>query len=155
MLAIPYLRRTAQGDTVVVSLRFRCIESECPHPHHGKYNTVSGDTGRLFNTDALQGSWDAVGLAEGELDAITATICGLPTVGIPGAEAWKPHFREPFLGFETVWIFADGDQAGRAFADKTARKLPNAKAVPSAPGEDVNSEYLQHGKDYLRRKVGL
>ena len=153
MLAIPYLRRTASSNVVVVSIRFRCIEEGCKHPHHGKYNTASGDTGRLFNTDALQGSWPAVGLSEGEIDAITATICGIPTVGIPGATVWEPYWREPFLGFETVFVFADGDKAGAGFADKIARKLPNAKVIPSAPGEDVNSEYLQYGKSYLRRKV--
>lgn len=94
-----------------------------------------------------------VALCEGEIDAITATVCGFPAVGISGANAWEEHFREPFLGFETVYLFADGDDAGMSAMGKLARVIPNARVIPSEPGEDVNSEFLRYGADVLVRKV--
>lgn len=150
MLSIPYIRYPQADSSTVVSIRFRCIRDDCEHRGHGKYNTVEGDTGRLYNTAALQGDWDSVGLAEGELDAITATVCGLPTVAVPGATTWKAHWREPFLGFETVYVFADGDQAGTKFAAEMTKKLPNAKVVTFDSGEDVNSTYIKHGLEAVR-----
>lgn len=142
MLAIPYLRRTQTGDWSVVSLRFRCLEKDCLHKSHGKYNTVAGDTPRLFNTNALIDSDDEVGIAEGEMDAITGSLLGLPTVGVPGVSSWKPHFTAPFLGYETVWVFADGDTPGREFASGLRPKLPNIRVVQMPNGHDLSSYVL-------------
>jgi hypothetical protein len=151
MLAIPYLRRSVSGWSVV-SMRFRCIEDH-EHRGHGKYMSLPGDPPRLFNTLALQSDSDVVGLEEGELDAISLTLCGVPAVGAPGAESWKPHWTLPFLGFEAVYALTDGDEAGRRFGHARAKELPNLKIVPSAPGEDVNSEMIRHGREYIRSKV--
>lgn len=153
MLSIPYIRYPIDEPTTVASIRFRCIQPECSHHGHGKYNTVEGDTGRLYNTAALQGDNDIVGLAEGELDAITATLCGIQTVGVPGATAWKPHWTPPFLGFETVYVFADGDTAGMKFAADAAKKLPNARIVMFDPGEDVNSTYAKYGERAILERL--
>lgn len=153
MLAIPYTRRSPNGGWSVVSMRFRCVESGCEHPSHGKYMSAPGDKPRMFNTLALQTSDDVIAICEGELDAITAKICGVPAVGIAGVEAWLPHFREPFRGYETVYILADGDEPGLRFANKLAKVLPNARILPSQHGEDVNSEMLQYGKGALLDKI--
>jgi Toprim-like len=153
MLAIPYLRRSPAGWSVA-SLRFGCVQDGCPHEHHGKYNTVLGDRPRLFNTLALQSDTDTIGLCEGEPDTMSAELSGIRAVGVPGVECWKPHFRLPFLGYETVYVFADGDEAGTKFAHKIAKELPNAKVIPSALGEDVNSEMVRLGRDHILRKVG-
>lgn len=146
MLALPYIRQAPGGRWSVVSMRFRCIKKGCDHPNHGKYMSSPGDPPRIYNTMAIIKSEDRIAICEGEIDTITANACGIPAVGIPGVESWKPHFREPFLGYEIVYILADGDEPGMKFASKVAKTLPNVKILPSRPGEDVNSEVLKHGK---------
>lgn len=155
MLAIPYLRWAPGGKWSVVSLRFRCITPDCKHEYHGKYNTLPGDRPRMYNTIALAQNDDTIGICEGEIDAITATACGIPSAGIPGVEAWAKHFREPFLGYEKVFIFADNDDngQGKSFAKKLASDLPNALIVPAMEGEDVNSMVVKHGKSALTERV--
>lgn len=148
-LSIPYLRRSPDNDWCVVSIRFRRLDDGKP-----KYMTEAGDRTRLFNTLALLEDSAIVAITEGEIDAITSQLCGIPTVGIPGAQAWKPSFREPFLGYREVLILADGDEAGSAFSTKLAGELPNAKVVPMPPGQDVNSLVVQHGAQALKDRIG-
>ncbi|MEO6086936.1 MAG: topoisomerase [Umezawaea sp.] len=156
MLAIPYLRQTPSGQWTVVSIRFRCIVEACDHRFHGKYNTVAGDRPRLYNTVPLAVSEDQIGISEGEIDAITATVSGVPTVGVAGTDAWLPHFAQPFRGYETVWVFQDNDDdgAGHRFATSVAGVLPNAVIVTALPGEDINSMIVKHGKAALLQKLG-
>jgi hypothetical protein len=147
-LALPYLRRSARGVTSVVSIRFRCLQD---HKHgedcYGKYRTVLGDTPRLYNTIAIQEESRRVGIAEGELDAVVASQTGLPTVGVPGSNNWKPFFKECFTGFQRVYVFGDGDEAGRKFVNTVLRGLPNAKPVVMPEGHDVNSFVLERGTE--------
>jgi hypothetical protein len=151
-LAIPYLRRSEKHTGSVVSIRFRCV-TDHSHQGHGKYMTVAGDRPRLFNTLALLRRSPTIAITEGEFDAITAQVCGLPAVGVPGAAAWQPHFREPFLGYREVFILSDGDEAGYAFANTVAGSLPNAKIIPMPPGEDVNSFVQKNNPQALMERV--
>ena len=118
MLAIPYLR---PGDCA--SIRFRCFQDH-EHVGHGKYNTAAGDTPWLYNTGALGG--DEIGIAEGELDAITASRV-IPTVGVPGVSAWKPYWDQLFEGYRRIVVFTDGDEPGRHFANELGAKLNNVE----------------------------
>jgi DNA primase len=149
-LAIPYLRWSQDSEISVVSLRFRRINDR---DAGGKYLTTAGDRPRLYNTAALMRASPSIAITEGELDAITAHTCGVPTVGVPGAQSWKPHFREPFLGYRDVFVLADGDEAGMSFANGIAKTLPNAKVIPFPPGEDVNSLVNTRGKDALLQRI--
>lgn len=151
-LAIPYLRWSQENGWSVVSIRFRCIHDH-EHVGHGKYMTVSGDRPRMFNTLALLQPSPVVAITEGEIDAITAQACGIPTVGLPGAQAWQRWFREPFLGYRDVLILADGDDAGMKMAQTVAKTLPNARIVPMPAGEDVNSLVLGQGKEALLERT--
>lgn len=153
MLAIPYLRRSPSGWSVV-SMRFRCVEDH-EHLGHGKYMSLPGDTPRLFNTPVLLADHDSIAICEGEIDAISASVSGVPAVGVSGVEAWKPHWRLPFLGYAEVWILADGDEPGMKFARSLAKELPNAVIRPSGPGQDVNSELVAFGREHIRRKATL
>jgi 5S rRNA maturation endonuclease (ribonuclease M5) len=161
MIAIPYLR----PGGLVASIRFRCIREECKamgegdfsskenHEFHGKYNTVAGDRPRMYNTEDLVTSQDIIAICEGEMDTITAHLCGIPSVGIPGVQLWKKHFREPFLGYEAVFILADGDEPGRNFAAALKKDLPNGRIIPMPSGEDVNSLALANGKEALLERI--
>ena len=152
MLAIPYLRRAGDGEWSVVSMRFRCLEDH-EHHGHGKYNTEAGDKPRLYNTLALMRTDDVMHVCEGEFDAIMAQACGLPAVGLPGVQSWRPHFRDPFLGYERVNILADGDDPGRMFARNLGQQLPNARIIPMPDGMDVTSFVNAFGPDALKEKI--
>ncbi|WP_280350404.1 toprim domain-containing protein [Nocardia abscessus] len=153
-LAIPYLRWSQEYGWSVVAIRFRCIEDhDCKKLKHGKYLTEAGDRPRLYNTLALLRPSPIIAITEGEIDAITAQVCGVPAVGVPGATSWQPHFREPFLGYRTVYILTDGDDPGMQFGNVVAKSLPNAKILPSPPGEDVNSIVRAEGPKALRERI--
>lgn len=149
MLAIPYIRPTFDGELLVATIRFRCLLDH-EHEFHGKYNTMPGDRRRMYNTRALVESNHVIGITEGEMDTITLELCGLPAVGIPGVQGWNDAFREPFLGYEKVYIFGDGDKPGREFATKMASELRNGVIVPMPDGEDVNSFVLNNGVRELK-----
>lgn len=156
MLAIPYFRRSPAGEWSVVSIRFRCIRDNCDHNavHGGKYLTMAGDTPRLYNTVALIDNHDRIAITEGEIDAITASLSGIPAVGVAGAKVWKRHYSEAFVGYETVYVLADGDKAGRELGDVVAKELQNAKVVSLGDGEDVNSFVAARGPAELREVIG-
>lgn len=151
-LAIPYLRPPNGDEISVVSIRFRCIRDH-EHKGHGKYMTVAGDRPRLYNTSALMRRSPTIAITEGEIDAISLHTCRIPTVGVPGTQAWAPHFREPFLGYREVFILADGDEPGMQFATTVAKTLPNAKVIPSPAGEDINSILANHGESALLERL--
>jgi DNA primase len=152
MLSIPYVRQAGNGKRAVVSIRFRCLEDH-EHHGHGKYNTEAGDRPRLYNTLALIESDKEIAVCEGELDAVVAEQCGVPAVGVPGVQSWRPWFRDPFLGYERVWLLADGDDPGRMFAKTLAQTLTNSKIIPMPQGYDVNSFVLAEGPDALKEKL--
>jgi DNA primase len=144
-LAIPYL--TPSGS--VTSIRFRTLP-----PAEKKYLTVAGDETRLYNTEALERGTRSICLTEGEIDCVIAEISGLPTVGLPGATQWKKIFVRLLAHYEAVYILSDDDKAGQNFAELVGKDLSNARNVPMTGG-DVNSFYLEHGAEALRRKVGI
>lgn len=153
MLAIPYLRQLPGGRLTVVSIRFRCAVADCTHQGHGKYMTSPGDRPRLYNTPDLLVPSPRAAITEGEFDAAVASAAGIPAVGVPGSTSWQPWFREPFLGYEVVYILADGDDPGRKFASTVARQLPNAKVIQYPPGHDTNSFVQEYGPEALLERI--
>lgn len=148
MLAIPYLRWHPDHGWMTVSIRFRRLVGG-----GAKYLSVAGDQPWLYNTYALVRHSPVVAITEGEIDAITASLCGIPAVGVPGAQMWKPHFREMFAGYRDVYILADGDDPGLAFANAVAGTMFNSKVIPMPPGEDVNSLVIGEGKQALLERM--
>jgi DNA primase len=143
-LAIPYL--TPSGS--VVSIRFRTLP-----PAEKKYMTVAGDTPRIYNTKALELGSRSICVTEGEIDCIIAEISGLPSVGLPGATHWKPLFARLLSHYEAVYVLSDDDNPGQNFAETLGRDMSNVRNVPMTGG-DVNTFYLEHGAEALRKKVG-
>lgn len=158
-LAIPYL--TPAG---VVSLRFRCLkkhdcktvvlyvdakgkEHNCP-----KYLSMDGMDSNLYNVLDLKKPGDTICVTEGEIDAMTLSIAGIPAVGVPGVENWQKHFSKCLEDFSRIMILADPDSAGKKFSSFLAREV---RAVPIRlpPGEDVNSLFCKEGADGLRKLI--
>jgi len=145
-LAIPYITKTG-----VVDIRFRSLNPAV----EPKYMGMTGAVTKLYNVKDIDRAGDWIGLCEGELDTITLSkSVGIPCVGVPGANSWKPHYTRLLQDFERVFIFADGDQPGLEFAKGLSKDLP-VTIVPLPDGEDVNSCYVKFGKEYLLEKAGL
>lgn len=152
-LAIPYLRWSPGQGWCVITMRFRCLEDH-EHARHGKYMAHPGSQIHIFNTLSVLRSNDEISICEGELDAISAELMGLPSVGIPGRENWKSHFHRMFKGYERVYILADGDEAGRDFAFDVMKTLPKGRIINMPDGEDVNSTIKKFGANSVLKKMG-
>ena len=143
-LSIPYVTKTG-----VVDLRFRSLNPAV----EPKYMGLTGADTKMYNVLDIERAGDYIGICEGELDTITMSACvGIPCIGVPGANSWKKHYTRLLADFERVYVFADGDQPGKEFANSLARELP-VTIVQFPDGEDPNSSILATGrKQYLREQ---
>lgn len=148
-LAVPYL--TPHGPVLI---KFRCIQDHnCGELGHGKYIYETGSTTYLFGVLSFRPDSRIICVCEGELDAISADIAGLPAVAVPGIENWKPHMQYCFEGYEEVIVLQDGDQAGVKLANAVARSCENTRVVTFPSGSDVNQVLVEHGPAALRQRV--
>jgi DNA primase len=143
-LSIPYVTKTG-----VVDLRFRSLNPAV----EPKYMGLTGADTKMYNVLDIERAGDFIGVCEGELDTITMSSCvGIPCIGVPGANSWKKHYTRLLADFERVFVFADGDQPGKEFANSLARELP-VTVVQFPDGEDVNSFYIANGAEAIRQKI--
>ena len=144
-LAIPYI--TPSG---VVDIRFRALLPE----QEPKYLGLVGSKTTMFNTQALFAADKYICVTEGEFDCIMMSVkMQHPTVGIPGANNWKPHYVKLLDDFETVIVLADGDAAGLEFGKKISRELGNVNIISMPDGEDVNSMIIKKGSDWIHERI--
>lgn len=165
-LAIPYLRWAPGREDEdlrgwsVATMKFRCLEQhggscEDAHPRLGKYMAHGGANTHIFNTLALQHTDDEIAICEGEIDAITANLCGIPAIGVPGVQNWKDHYFRLLKGYKKIWMFADGDSYGEGLAKKIADRMGDKVAIIKMPDkEDVNSMVGKYGKQALLKGMG-
>ena len=147
-ISIPYI--TAVGHCV--GFKFRRLDDGKP-----KYGSPTGQKAHLYNvTDILLASPYVV-VCEGELDTvITSGVLGIPAVGVPGVQAWKPHFSKLFNGYDTIYVVGDNDikedgsNPGAEFSKRVASEIMNSSIVTLPPGLDINDYYLAHGADATR-----
>lgn len=145
-LAIPFITKTG-----VVDIRFRSLNPAV----EPKYMGLTGVETKMYNVLDVEKAGNYIAVCEGEIDTITLSKCaGIPAVGVTGANAWKPHYTRLLADFERVFIFADGDQPGRDFANALARELP-VTTINLPDGEDVNSMYITYGEEWFKEKIEL
>ena len=147
-LAIPYL--TPSGP---VNMNFRCMAGHsCKDYGHQKYMTWSGLETTLWGVQFLAQAGDYIAVAEGEIDALSSNIAGVPCVGISGAEKWKDHWSNVFEDFTRVYVWQEGDEAGKRFADMLVREVGAIRlALPTK--QDVNSILVAQGPETLRSRI--
>ena len=145
-LAIPYL--TPAGP---VDIRYRSLTPEGP-----KYLSRPGAKTKLFNVKDLLVESPILYVAEGELDCVTSSaLCGLPTVAVPGANNWMPHFRLLMADYSKVIVMCDGDEAGRQFGKTICKEVDTAIAVSMPPGMDVNDLFVAGGREAVLGQVDV
>ena len=143
-LAIPYI--TPSG---VVDIRFRAMHNEDP-----KYMGLVGAKTTMFNTKACFVADKYICVTEGEFDCIMMGVkTQHPTIGIPGANNWKPHYAKILDDFEIVIVLADGDAAGLEFGKKISRELGNVNIISMPEGEDVNSMMIKRGSEWVDERI--
>jgi DNA primase len=93
-------------------------------------------------------------VCEGELDTVIVSgVLGIPAVGIPGVQAWKPHFAKLLNGYDSVYIVGDNDvkedgsNPGAEFAKRVASEVLNSVIVTLPPNMDINDYYLAYGAE--------
>jgi DNA primase len=145
-LAIPYL--TPAGP---VNIRFRCAQQhECDG--HPKYLSREGAGTNLFNVLDLKRDSPFICVAEGEIDAMSLSLAGLPAVGVPGVDTWQKHFSRCLEDFEVIFAFGDGDKAGSKFSNFLARET-RARPIRMPNGKDCNDLYRERGAEGLRALI--
>ena len=143
-LSIPYITRTG-----VVDIRFRTLKDEEP-----KYLGLPNAETTLYNVEALFKAKNYICICEGEMDTITmASHTSHPTVGAPGATAWKKFYHRVFEDYETIIVLADGDDAGMEFGKRIQRTLNNTRILQMPLGEDVNSVFRKHGEQFISKRI--
>jgi len=147
-LAIPYM--TPGGP---VNMNFRCIQDhKCKDFGHPKYIMWSGLEVNLYNVEALHVAGSAIAVAEGEIDALSSSLAGIPCVGISGANKWQDHWNNIFEDFTRIYVWQEGDEAGKKFGDRVVMEV-GAIRVPLPDSQDVNSIWIEQGKDALRARI--
>lgn len=147
-LAIPYL--TNAGP---VNMNFRCIKDHvCKELGCAKYKNLTGAGTNLYGVQYLDEAGDWIAVAEGEIDALSSNLAGVPCVGIGGAKKWQPHWTNIFEDFSRVYVWQEGDKAGGEFADHLVSQVGAIRIVLQS-GEDVNSTYVKQGADALRKMI--
>lgn len=156
MISIPFLTKAG-----VKAIRFRNLNGK------PKYLQHTGQTTRLYNTDAYFKAGDVIGIAEGEIDAIVATErLEVPTIGIPGCEMWTKYKRvwaPVFKNFQRVYVFTDGDPVNEKTGSRPGEELGKAVAeslgwrvrvIACPEGEDVSSMVASKRADELTARFG-
>jgi DNA primase len=148
-ISIPYI--TASGSCV--GFKFRRTDDGKP-----KYGSPTGQKAHLYNVTDVTVMSPYIVVCEGELDTvITSGVLGIPAVGVPGVQAWKPHFAKLFGGYETVFVVGDNDikedgsNPGAEFSKRVASEILNSTIVTLPPGMDINDYYLANGADATKK----
>ena len=81
-------------------------------------------------TVILYGAWldlnkkaKALILAEGESDAQSLWLHGVPALGVPGATNYQASWTERYIGSRDVYIHVEPDAGGQKFREKTIQAL--------------------------------
>lgn len=136
MLSIPYLTI----DREVIGIRFRTLDPEDGRP---KYLQPAGSETSIYNMPALARNHKTVIITEGECDCLTLEDLGYTAIGMPGANAWKPHYSRALDGFQRVLVAGDPDEAGQKFNETIMSSIRRATAMHMKA--DINDTANQPG----------
>lgn len=147
-ISIPYI--TAMG--MCVGFKFRRLDAGLP-----KYGSPTGQKAHLYNVSDTTILSKHIVVCEGELDTVIVSgVLGIPAVGVPGVQAWKPHFAKLLSGYDTVYIVGDNDvkedgsNPGADFSKRVSQEVLNGTIVHLPPNMDINDYYLAHGADVTK-----
>lgn len=150
-LWIPYFT-----DAGPINAVMRCMKNHvCKEvSEHSKYVRVPNLGVNLYNVPAYHDAEEFMCMTEGEFDSLTLKAMGLPSIGVPGAKNWKPHWNAIFDDFSKLFVFGDGDAAGKDFAKRVSKET-GATRIIMPDGYDVNKMFVERGFEFFREALGL
>lgn len=151
-LSIPYLT-----DAGPVNMTFRCMKDhggeKCKAFGHEKYYTWKGLETNLYGVQCVDWADDWIVLCEGELDALTWQMAGVPALGFSGVKKWRNHWKLNFEDFSTIYVASDADKAGDEMWKSVSDRIPFSKRLRYPDGEDANSTFVKYGPEVLRDMI--
>lgn len=103
----------------------------------------------LFGWQAVDCSAREILITEGEIDAMTWTQIGFPSVSIPwgaGNDDWIDYEWDTLQQFDTIWLAFDDDKEGKEAVEKAARRLGLYRClIVRIPGHKDGNAALQKG----------
>ena len=141
-LRIPYY----SPDGSERSVRFR-LALEKSGEVDLRFKWRSGSKTGLYGLERLEGAREAghIVLVEGESDAHTLWHHGIPALGIPGVETWKPQWAEHLEGVETVYALIEPDGGGETLKKKlsaTGHLVERLRLVRLGQHEDASGLHV-------------
>jgi len=137
-ISIPYLNPYSKG---IRAIRYRYL-----NPITHKYDGAKGVGGHLYNVENTLSN--KVWVCEGEFDSLVLTQQGLPSVAVPGANAFKPAWKYLFTNCDLVSLVFDADEAGDRAAGRLASVLGDVVAdlriVRLPEKRDITDLYLEN-----------
>lgn len=139
----------------VTALRFRAA----PGMDGPKFMARAGVRDTMYNVSIIDQGGDLLYMTEGEPDCIIANQIGLPAVALSGVQKWKPHYDSLLSGYSTIRVICDNDDNGQGqeLGEKIKHEMADAyvQILTAPPGHDLNSAYLEMGRDALFEYWGL
>lgn len=135
----PYVLFTYRDERgKVLDPRFRFRMNERPKSRRGASVSLYG----LWKLKKIRDAGWAL-LVEGESDAQTAWLAGVPALGIPGASAWKAEWAQLLDGVQ-VYAWHEPDQGGDALMARLRESFPGGMALTAPAGvKDISQAHLQ------------
>jgi hypothetical protein len=92
-------------------------------------------------------------LVEGESDAQTLWLHGVPALGLPGATAWQERWAEYFTEVRDLLVVIEPDGGGTAMRTRIATSAirDRVRLVSLDGAKDVSELYVQDPSAFLRR----
>jgi CHC2 zinc finger len=121
-----------------------------------RFRWRKGSTPSLYWIDHLPEDAEYALVCEGETDVAAATFLGIPAVGVPGVDTWKPEWARQ-LPEKNLVLWVEPDQGGQNLADAMSRDIPGLRVIEAPPGiKDICELLAQAGAgagEYLRELV--
>lgn len=145
-IRVPYFDQ----DHNVVATRFRLSLKGA-----NRFRWKKGDAPIAYGLWRLKDAREAgqVSIVEGESDAHTLWLHGVPALGLPGANSWKEEWAPHLEGIDTIYVVSEPDKGGEAvlksFAASSIRD--RVRVVRLTGAKDPSALYLKNPKRFRKR----
>jgi len=99
---------------------------------------------------------DQVVLVEGETDCWALWLAGIPALGVPGANTWRPEWVRHLQGVSTIYVWHEPDAGGDTLAAKVIMDFPNVRVIETlGKAKDASALFLLDRPGFAARMADL